>query len=517
MSIVNAVAATGGKSGDHRIAYYRKGQREDLSLARLDALAAALARRLRRAGFERGDRVGVLARNGIEWVLLDLAAIKAGLVTAGFEFGKFKEPAALVGKYRLKGMLSDVGAGALPVADLRPLVDEVLALDAGEPAGDPDGEPVRYGPKDCTTIKFTSGSTGEPKGLAATVGSIDASLAAVQELFGHGPGDDILVFLPLSLLQQRYWIYSALVHGHDVTVVPYEFALDAAAKVQPTVVMGVPGFYESIKKHLERGGNLDPADTTRRRERIEALLGRRLRYLWTGSAPAGRAMLDFFDGCGIPIFEGYGMNETCIVSKNHPGGNRIGSVGRLLPGKRARIDGDGVLVIGSDHPVNTAYEYCAPGDSERIFLPGGEVRTGDLARFDEDGYLYILGRADDLVVLGNGKNVHVRGIEEQVRRHAAVGECVLFGSGEPYLVAVVSPAQAPVGTAQRDDILAAILAHVDAVNATLPRDERIVKTFIAPEPFSVEGGLLTSQFKPKRKEIFKAFGAEIVKLYGVPA
>jgi long-chain acyl-CoA synthetase len=521
MSVVNAVAATGGKSDDHRIAYYRKGRQEALSLARLDALAAVLAGRLRRAGFERGDRIGVLARNGIEWVLLDLAAIKAGLVTAGFEFGRFREPAALAGKYRLKGMFSDVGTGPLPVADLRPFVEEVLDPDAGGlavgPGGGPEEEPVRYGPKDCTTIKFTSGSTGEPKGLAATVGSIDASLAAVQDLFGHGPGDDILVFLPLSLLQQRYWIYSALVHRHDVTVVPYEFALEAAAAVQPTVVMGVPGFYESIRKHLERGGDLDPADTARRRERIEALLGRRIRYLWTGSAPAGRAMLDFFDGCGIPIFEGYGMNETCIVSKNHPGASRIGSVGRLLPNRRARIDEDGVLVVGSDHPVNTAYEYCAPGDSERIFLPGGEVRTGDLARFDEDGYLYILGRADDLVVLANGKNVHVRRIEERVRRHPAVGECVLFGSGGPYLVAVVSPAQAPAGPAQRDAALAAILAHVEAVNATLPRDERIARTFVAPEPFSVEGGLLTSQFKPKRKEIFRAFGTEIMKLYGVPA
>lgn len=513
MSVVNAVAATGGKSGDHRIAYLRKGRLESLTLAQLDALAARLAHDLRRAGFGRGDRVGVLARNGIEWVLLDLAAIKAGLVTAGFEFGKFKEPGGLVGKYRLKGMFSDVDLHHASITDLRPFVDEVLALDPGTLDGRAIDEPVRYGPKDCTTIKFTSGSTGEPKGLAATVGSIDASLAAVQTLFGHGPGDDVLVFLPLSLLQQRYWIYSALAHRHDVTVVPYEFALDVAAKVQPTVVMGVPGFFESIKKHLERSGDLVPGDAVRRRERIEALLGARIRYLWTGSAPASRDMLDFFDGCGIPIFEGYGMNETCIVTKNHPGHNRIGSVGRLLPGKTARIDGDGVLIVGGDHPVNVAYEYCAPGDNERIFLAGGEVRTGDLARFDEDGYVYILGRADDLVVLGNGKNVYVRRIEERVRRHAAVEECVLFGSGEPYLVAVVSPAEAPVGPAQRD----AIAAHVDAVNATLPRDERIVKIFIAPEPFSIEGGLLTSQFKPKRKEIFKAFGREIAQLYGVPA
>jgi long-chain acyl-CoA synthetase len=514
MSVINTVAATGSRSGAYRITYFQKGQQNSLALSQLDLLAAQLASRLKAAGFERGDRIGLLARNGIEWVLLDLAAIKAGLVTAGFEFGKFKDPGELVEKYGLKGIYADLAVDHPTVVNLRPLVEEVLALDpSGVVDPDPGGAPPEYGPKDCTTIKFTSGSTGEPKGLFATVGSIDSSLAAVQTLFDHGGSDNILVFLPLSLLQQRYWIYSALVYGHDVTVSPFEFALEAAARVQPTVIMGVPGFFESIKKHLERGGALASGDISRRRERIEALLGKRIRYLWTGSAPAGPGMLEFFNGCGVPIFEGYGMNETCIVTKNYPGHHKQGSVGRLLPNKRARIDPDGVLIIGSDHPVNTSYAYCAPGDNEKMFLPSGEVRTGDLARIDEDGYLYILGRADDLVVLANGKNVHVRKIEEQIRQHNSVDECVLYGSGEPYLVAVVSPAQSPLDPEQK----ASIQAHIDAINAALPKDERIVKTFIAPEPFTIEGGLLTSQFKPKRKEIFKVFSKEISKLYGVPA
>lgn len=510
MSVINAVAATGNKSDAHRIVFFQKGRQGDLSLSRLDALAAHLAASLKAAGFERGDRIGILARNGIEWVLLDLAAIKAGLVTAGFEFGKFKAPGELAERYGLKGIYSDVPVDHPAVRDVRPLVVEAMALDPVGVAA-PDGEPPRYEPTDCTTIKFTSGSTGEPKGLFATVGSIDGSLAAVQALFGHGVSDNILVFLPLSLLQQRYWVYSALAYGHDVTIASFEFALDVAAKVQPTVIMGVPGFFESIKKHLERGGTLPPDDASQRRERIEALLGKRIRYLWTGSAPAGRDMLEFFDGCGLPIFEGYGMNETCIVSKNFPGHNKIGSVGKLLPNKRARIDSDGGLIIGSDHPVNTAYAYCSPGDNEKMFMPGGEVRTGDLARIDEEGYLYILGRADDLVVLANGKNVYVRKIEERVRQHAAVGECVLYGSGKPYLVAIISPTQSPLDPAQKG----ALVSHIDEINSTLPRDEQIAKTFIAPEPFSIDGGLLTSQFKIKRKEVFRVYDRDISELYGV--
>jgi long-subunit acyl-CoA synthetase (AMP-forming) len=370
--------------------------------------------------------------------------------------------------------------------------------------------PIEYSAREFTTIKFTSGSTGGPKGLCATVGSIDSSLSAVQKLFDHGAADNILVFLPLSLLQQRYWIYSALAYGHDVTVAPFEFALEAAQKTQPTVVMGVPGFFEGIRKHIERGGGPAAEEIQARRAQIESLLGRRIRYLWTGSAPAASEMLRFFDDCGIPIFEGYGMNETCIVSKNYPGNRKTGSVGKLLPGKTARIDAEGVLIVGSDHPVNTSYRYCAPGENERIFLPGGEVRTGDLARIDEDGYLYILGRADDVVVLANGKNVYTRRVEERIKQHEAVDECVLFGSGKSYLVAIISPAEVPVNNES-------IAAHIDAVNATLLPDERIVRTFIAPERFTIDGGLLTSQFKPKRKEIFRMFKQEIDRLYGAAA
>jgi long-subunit acyl-CoA synthetase (AMP-forming) len=113
-------------------------------------------------------------------------------------------------------------------------------------------------------------------------------------------------------------------------------------------------------------------------------------------------------------------------------------------------------------------------------------------------------------VLANGKNVYTRRVEEKIKQHEAVDECVLFGSGKPYLVAIISPAESP---ANRESIV----AHIDAINATLRSDERIVKAFIAPGRFTIDGGLLTSQFKPKRKEIFRVFEREIDKLYGVTA
>ena len=455
------------------------GGTRTMPLAEFHDRARAVAGALRREGFGAGDRVGVLAPNGLEWALLDLACLMIGAQTAGFEPGKFGAPGELVGRYDLAVVFcggpldGDTPPGVRPIAEISGYAAETpAALD-----------PVGYGPQECTTVKFTSGSTGVPKGLAATVGSIDSSLHAVQALFEHRPGDNLLVFLPLSLLQQRYWLYSALRWGHDLTLTTYQSVFAVMPAVRPTVVMGVPGFFNAAKQHLESTG-----------QAATALFGDRIRYLWTGSAPADPAVLRFFTDAGLPIFEGYGLNETCIATKNHPGAHRPGSAGKALPGKEVFLDADGVVCVRSDHPVNTAYTYAAPGESERIFKPGGVVRTGDLGRIDDDGFLYVLGRADDVIVLDNGKKIIVRPIEARFRATGAVAECVLFCPQQTELVAVVDPAPGPADAR-------AIAAALGAVNAAGEPDERIARVIVADEPFSVGNGLITAQFKPIRKNI----------------
>ncbi|TDD34949.1 AMP-dependent synthetase [Actinomadura sp. KC06] len=465
----------------------------ELALPDLYRRSGHVARYLLSQGVRAGDRIGILAANGLEWVLLDLAALRLKVETAGLEPGKFRPTPELMAAYGMRLLFTDqhaAGPGIVPIGDVPA---------AAEGGGAPLPE-VRYAPDDVTTIKFTSGSTGPPKGLAATVGSIDGSLAAVQEIFQHVPGDDLFVFLPLSLLQQRYWIYSALLHGHDVTLTNYVAAMSAMARTRPTVVMGVPAFFDTARLEVERrAGSTDPEAL---REAARELFGGRIRYLWTGSAPANPATLSFFDDCGLPIYEGYGLNETCIATKNHPGAHRRGSVGRAVRGKEILIDADGVINVRSDRPVNTRYAYAEPGASERIFLPGGIVRTGDLGRLDEDGYLYVLGRADDTIVLGNGKKVVVRPVEERMKAHPAIAECVVYCPGETELVAVVSPARVPADTA-------AIAAHLDEVNRAGDPDERLRRVVVAAEPFSIANGLLTSQYKPKRRQVYAAHADQI--------
>lgn len=488
----------------HRMSFVRLGGSQSYPLTEVFQRAQRLAAGLHGLGLRPGDRLGILAGNSLEWVLLDLAALRLKLVVAGFEPAKFSAEPALLDRYELAVLFTDqpldTPAGA---SGIRSTSELAGLIEAGDPAGLP--APSSYRPEQEVSLKFTSGSSGEPKGLAATAGSIDSSISAVQSMFNHGSEDDLFLFLPLSLLQQRYWIYSALCFGHDVTISSYQAALPSLRLARPTVVMGVPGFYETAKKHIEaqagRAGPDEPAELAVRRC-AQALFGDRIRYLWTGSAPARPSMLRFFTEAGLPIYEGYGLNETCIVAKNHPAAHRAGSVGQVLPGKQVLIDADGVLSVRSDYPVNRGYAYAPPGDSERVFGPDGVVRTGDLGYLDSDGFLFIRGRADDVIVLDNGKKIIVRPIEEHLKASPAIEECVLFCPTQTHLVAVVSPTAEPA-----DEV--AIRDHVAASNARLAQDEQIHKVVLASPRFSVDNGMLSEQFKPRRQRILQRYGSEI--------
>lgn len=495
---VNQVALTRNRDTLHRIFFRRNHTVDSLTLAELDRRARCVAGRLQMLGVRPQDRVGVLARNCLEWVVVDLACLKLGAVVAGFEPGRF-DGSRLISDYGLRLLFTESDPETADVVNIGTVHDWVTDADEDEPLH------AGYDRADIGAIKFTSGSTGMPKGLEVTVGSVNDSLSAVQEMFGHGTDDNILVFLRLALLQQRYWVYSALVNGHDITIADLDDALSMAGEVMPTVVMGVPGFYEELRTSLAPSLPTD-ADLQVRRSAILQRLGGRIRYLWTGSAPASPAVLAFFNDCGVPLLEGYGLNETCIVAKNHPGTFRLGSVGKVLPNKTVRFDRDGVLIVGSRTPVNCRYTWCAPGTNERTFLPTGEVKTYDLGRIDEDGFLYIEGRVDDIVTLSNGRNVLVRLVEERLREHPDVAECVLYGTGQEYLSAIISPTSA-------EPDRASLAGFVAALNTDLLPEQRIRALVLVTEPFTIDSGLLSSQFKPRRADIHRRYAEDLAAVY----
>jgi long-chain acyl-CoA synthetase len=503
VDVANTLSLVANTDTRHRLYHRVGGEVRSLTLAEVDARAVNVAHHLRALGVRARDRVGILARNSLEWVLLDLAAIKLGAVTTGFEPGRF-EADRLLSDYGLKLLFTEEAADG----DARHHMAQVTAW--AEDFTHRDELPFHrgYDPADILSIKFTSGSTGGPKGMEVTVASVNSSLHEVQRMFAHGDGDNLMTFLGNWFLQQRYWIYSALVYGHDVTVARIDSALDLAQRAAPTVIMGVPGFYEGVKAGLEAKDL--PEDRDKRRELIQAELGGRIRYLWTGSAPASRSVLEFFNDGGVPLYEGYGLNETCIVAKNHPGAFRLGSVGKVLPNKTVRFDRDGILIVGSRHPVNLGYTWCAPGINEKMFLPTGEVKTYDVAHLDEDGFLYIHGRVDDILTVGCGYNVLAPLVEEKIRQHPAVHDCVLYGNGRDFLCVVISPASPAPDPA-------ALSRHLAEINTGQKAEARIHGIVIAAEPFSMENGMLTTQFKPRRRDIHQRYAEELSHFYQEPS
>ena len=500
MDVMNLAVAP-NEDTVHAIHFFRDGVIQKMSLAELDRQSISVALHLKELGVGAGDRVGIAGKNCLEWVLLDRAVLKVGGVTCGFDVGRFVSSTAIE-RYGLKLMFVE------EVTENHP---SIIGFDVARKwASEMRTSTVQlhggYKTDDVCAIKFTSGSTGPAKGMEAFVGGINDSLTDVQEMFEHGGDDNILVFLRLAQLQQRYWIYSAMAFHHDVAITTLDYVFPMAQAVHPTVVMGVPGFFEDLKRQLEAAADYPPDDLKARGKAVQAKLGGRIRYLWTGSAPASRTTLDYYFDCGVPLYQGYGLNETCIISKNGPKANRIGSVGKILSNKTVRLDSQGMLIVRSRNPIIKGYKWCRPEDNEKLFLPSGEIKTYDLVSIDEDGYLYIQGRIDDLIVLGTGRNVLAPPIEERIKLHTDVHECVLYGTGRPFVTALVSPAS---GSIER----ASLQKHIDTINETLFPEQMIRGVVISPVQFSMENGLLTSQYKPIRREIYRFLEAQIEDVY----
>lgn len=501
MDVINELRF--GRSNDtkHKIYFLKDNEVRSMTLAEFDGKANAVASRLEDLGVGKGDRIGIRSTNCIEWALLDLAVLKLGGVVAGIDVGRF-DIGATIDRYGLRWMFVERPTETLPQVLAMETVSEWARVAQESHSFPADA----YQPTDICALKFTSGSTGPPKGMEATVAGINDSLTSIQAMFHHSDDDNILVFLRLAQLQQRYWIYSALAFGHDVTITSLDQVMEVAQTVHPSIIMGVPGFFEDVKRNLETTGNQVLEDHAVRQQAIQFVFGGRIRYLWTGSAPASRALLDFYNDCGVPLYQGYGLNETCIVAKNCPSANRIGSVGQVLPNKTVRFNDQGVLIVGSSNPIIRSYSWCSAGDNEKTFLSSGEIITYDLGYLDDDAYLYILGRVDDLIVLSTGRNVLVGPVEDRLRDNPEVHECVLYGHGKPFLTALVSPASETFDWARIEN-------HIRNANTTFFPEQQIRGLVISPERFSIENGLLTSQFKPIRKEIYARLEREIGTIY----
>lgn len=567
------------------VAFSRKdpeGRWYDVTAARFAADVHAVAKGLVAHGLRPGDRLALMARTTYEWTLLDFAAWAAGLVTvpvyptsSAFQTRWILQDSGAVGcvvedaaqartvtaeRQRLPGLahLWVLGAGA---------VDQLRR--AGARVAD-ETVTARRGlltPETLATLVYTSGTTGRPKGCALThanfFAEVDNAVRLLHPVFVPGGGEPAatLLFLPLSHVFGRMvavaCVRARVRVGHAPSVEGGGL-LDDLAAFRPTFLLAIPYVLEKVfhtaRATAERDGRaalFDRAARVARRygrttappltlraaralydplvyRRIRAALGGRVRYVISGGAPLGTRLAEFFAGAGIEVVEGYGLTETTAAATvTPPDRPRTGTVGLPLPGTAVRIADDGEVWLKGPH-VFAGYWDARRGTAVP-HTDDGWFPTGDLGSLDEDGYLTITGRAKDILVTSAGKNVAPAPLEDWLRAHPLVSQCVVLGDRRPYVTALVTLDHEALAHWRRmrgkdhlalweltrdEELLGVVQRAVDDANRLVARAESIRAFRVLTTEFSEASGHLTPSLKLKRRAVLRDFAREIEEMYG---
>jgi long-chain acyl-CoA synthetase len=517
-----------------------------------------LARGLLARGVRHGDRVAVLSRTRLEWILLDWALMSIGAVVVGlYPTSSAKECAYILEHSEAVLAFAEDEEQARKLVSVRgalPALREIIPFEwleklesDGRLARHLQPEPVEE--DDLATLIYTSGTTGPPKACMLTHRNLVTAATRVVEGLQH-PGDVVLLFLPLAHSYGRLAHQAASFRGAtvalvaDVTRVP-----EALAAVRPTVLPAVPRVYEKVHANtlgeIERAGGLRrriglwalgvgarASRARRERARVPALLslqerlaerlvfakvrdrmGGRLRVGVSGAAPLSTDVMDFFHALGVPVIEGYGLTECASsATVNEPSNFRIGTVGRPVEGAEIRVADDGEILIRSD-AVFAGY-YKEPDATAEALTGDGWLRTGDVGEIDADGFLRITDRKKDLIITAGGKNIAPQNLENALKSSRFVSQAIVVGDRRPYVTALVTLDEAEVASSGRDP-QELVQALVDNVNRDRTRVEQIKRFVILPRDFSQEDGEVTPTLKLRRNVIHEHFADEIEKLYAV--
>jgi len=502
---------------------FEKGQVVQRSHADVYSDVQAACSRLTAWGLRPGMRVGIFAPNCYEWIIYDLALTELRAVIVAFTDDFATTPAAeLCDKYSLSLLLLSKASTrnepetGIPIAYLDADNNDVKVIERGEPANDPDYDRVG-----CI---FSSGSSGGLKGLSLNRRGIEASVDMFTQAVNPRHDDCLLLFLPISNFQQRLMYYSAFWYGFNLIVTDPNRLFRALKELHPTILIAPPTLYEAFETrfyNLPKWKRLlaqiiadatlaIPVASIRKRiagrlfKELHEALGGRMRFMVTGMAPIKHSTLKLCQRMQLPLFETYGLIEFGSISLNLPGANKIGSVGRLLPGVHVKFAEDGEIIAHREHTIAFGYFECAPGESEKSFIGNGHVATGDIGRMDADGYLYLVGRKKEIIITSGGLKVHPEALEAEINACPDVKTSVVFRSPEhPSLVAVVLP-----NNPQEMDVKERIKSFIDTINAR-HSSVNIGKVIITAEVFTRENGFLRPNLKFNRKKIAQHFESQI--------
>jgi long-chain acyl-CoA synthetase len=566
-----------------------RGQWHDVTSAEFRDEVLALAKGLLAQGIRFGDRVAIMSRTRYEWTLFDYALWSIGAqIVPIYPTSSAEQVFWMLHDAEVAAAMVEHEDHAMTIAtviDRLPMLRRLWQLDVGavhelyEAGAHLEDEVVHrhrraVTPESTATIIYTSGTTGRPKGCVLSHGNFmfeaDTVIERWQPLFHSKKGDQAatLLFLPLAHVFGRMVQVAAIrgkvKFGHQPQLSAAALLPDLAA-FRPTFFLAVPYIFEKVfnaaRRKAEKEGKAGPfekavevavryADAVEAKawgvgpgpsaalrvqhqlfdklvySKIREAMGGRVKRAMSGGSAMDRRLGLFFAGAGVQIYEGYGLTEsTAAATANPPERTRYGTVGQPIPGTTVHIADDGEIWLRGP---NVFQCYLNDPKATDAALHDGWLATGDLGSIDEDGFLTITGRKKEILVTSGGKSVSPGQLEERVRDHPLVAQCIVVGNDRPYIAALVTlDAEAvehwlqmhgksrlsPAELVRDPDLETEVRRAVVAANTLVSQAESIRTFRILAHQFTEEHGLLTPSLKLKRKAIEKAYSSEVDALY----
>jgi long-chain acyl-CoA synthetase len=497
-------------------------------------------------GIQPGDRVAQLSENRYEWIVTDLAILLSRAVHVPIHAPLAAEQVSYQVEHSGSRLLVVSGkeqqAKIAAVSERLPRQLQLAGFECG--TGDLAGRPLRNyqdwlrskllpaaaatmeqasrqtTPEALATILYTSGTTGQPKGVMLSHRNLVTNACETARMF-HMSADDVrLCFLPLSHIFARTCdLYTWVAMGNQLCLATSrDTVLDDCQWARPTVISGVPYFYDRVYRvACSRGLDKQPGG-------LRQLLGGRIRFCCSGGAALPDHIFDLYQTQGLPILQGYGLTESSpVISVSSPDAFRRGSSGRALTDVEVKIADDGEILTRGPHVMQG---YWRDKQATAEILVDGWLHTGDLGRIDEDGFIYITGRKKELIVTSAGKNIAPVLLESMMTEDDLIDQAVVIGDGRNYLTALVVANWAAVRAelpqlADRSD--AELREHAD-VHALFQRQiasrlakvsyhEQVRRFTLLPRPFSIERHEVTPKLSLRRPIIHEHFREEIEAMY----
>ncbi|MCE9607961.1 MAG: AMP-dependent synthetase/ligase [Planctomycetia bacterium] len=523
--------------------FRRDGEVVELAWQDVGWDAARFAAALRKLGVVRGNTVALASPNRYEWIVCDLAILSIGAIHVPihaslsgpqmrFQIEDCRAKVVVVAgdeqasKLAGVGAISDVCYAAFDPTTVRVNDAPIPRLVEIAEGCDDESTFVSVAATEPATILYTSGTTGEPKGVVLSHGNLTTNAEAMVRGFQRDEVDRRMNLLPLSHVFARTCdVYTWIVGGSELALADTpQTALADCATFRPTLLNGVPYFYERVMRRLIESGKSEVPGA------LKQLFGGRMRHCCSGSAPLPEHVASFYAEHGVLLTQGYGLTESSpVITMSTPTIHRVGTVGQAIERAEVRIADDGEILTRGPH-VMLGY-WNRPKETAAA-LKNGWLHTGDLGMLDADGFLRITGRKKELIVTSGGKKIVPSMVEAAVTADPLFRQAVVVGDGRNYLTALLVPCRATLASAlataagesadgnverpdllQRAEVRALVEDRLRACLAHLSPYEQVRRFVLLEQEFSVERGELTLTLKLRRAQIAANYATQIERLY----